>query len=78
VIRIHDLVKFIGPAACKYFTRQGTQNAVVEDGTIGIILWASTEDFYAPGQCEVLVGNEVFNASINDLAVIQSGGQNVV
>ena len=82
VIRRHDLVKFVGPSACKYFTRHGSHDALVEEGTLGIVLsvphFHEPELLYDDRGCEVLIGNEVYTAYLEDLSKIQSGEQHVV
>jgi len=78
VIRKNDLVKFVGPTVCKYFCSQGSLNALIEDGTLGIVIKTVMDPYMYHYICEVLVGNEIFNASMDDLAVLQSGEKNVV
>ncbi len=73
MIRRHDLVKFVGPSACKYFGRYGTQDALVEDGTLGIVLSTVQHPYMYHYVCELLIGSEIFTASMDDLAVIQQG-----
>ncbi len=74
MIRKHDLVKFVGPSVCKYFCKFGSQDALIEDGTIGIVLETVCDPYMYHYICEVLVGSDVFSASMDDLAVLQPGG----
>ena len=63
---------------CKYFCRHGSQDALIEDGTLGIVIKTIMDPYMYHYICEVLVGSEVFNASMDDLAVLQSGEKNVI
>ena len=64
---------------CKYFTCEGTQTAIIENGVVGL---AITDEFEAwlgnIWRCEILVGDEIFDADPADLTVLQPGGANVV
>ncbi len=79
VIRRHDLVKFIGPSVCKYYTMEGAQTAVIEDGVLGL---AISDQLYNPAhcvdRCEILIGDEVVDADPEDLKVVQTGDINVI
>ena len=79
MIRRHDLVKFVGPSVCKYYTSVGAETAVVEDGVFGLALSDEFEAWHGGiYRCEVLIGNEIVDADPTDLTVIQPGGKNVV
>tara|TARA_B100000676_G_C17980807_1_gene788848 strand:+ start:844 stop:1080 length:237 start_codon:yes stop_codon:yes gene_type:complete len=78
VIRRHDLVKFIGPSVCKFFTCEGSHDAIIADGVVGLALADEFDAWMSGVKCEILIGNEVFEASSEDLVVIQKGAVNVV
>ena len=74
MIRKHDLVKFVGPSVCKFFTCNGSQDAVIEDGVLGLALSDEFEAWHGGTfRCEILIGNEVFDANPDDLVVVQPG-----
>ena len=81
-MRKNDLVKFIGHSVCKFMTACGTEDVVVEDDSVGIILSVIDPIEYGypdEPRCEVLIGNEVFyDVSLEDLSVIQQGVHNVI